>query len=659
MDTSLGIDLPEGSGSRQGQAAELVRACLEQPETTAQALRLLLEADPGNTLATAAVAMAEAVSQLYASQQGGEAGLEKSLAEASAKLSGQSRPGDAATLMALAVRLGAEGDQVTELNSQLSAGVTAEMRQAMADGDDAAGERAADILKSLMPSNAEAWLVSGRMKLKQGLAEEARIDLERAVDLSPQSQNTLLNYARAQAASGQNQQAVLTLFKLLRIADGADGRYRPLAKAELEAVFNALAQTAARAQSGADNDHLMEAVSLMEEIADGVSGSVIEYVAGARNCVRAAVGYARAAQAVGKGRRGLAACEAAMEIEPDAPALWSTIARLRLHYNENTQAAQAFRQALELDGDQASLRDGLAEALFRDGQFDAALSEAESAVAAATGNRTIADRRDRIAEVKAASGAVRDDAGGLRHIAVLGLPYQGNAMLAHRIASATDGAFIGESVWLAGQVGSGGEAMKFSSCPTCRRPDCAMFDLEFRTALTGENTAWYLDIAKKSGKGLIVSSDNSAQIVRRHDPALVCDAVIAYRSPASAWAMLKKHYASQRRQLPPLLQFLGAWYRTYATALHEFPQQGKRVAVNLDEAQGDGASVLGIALTALELERSGDGASDQHFFGVNPAELTGEFDSSADRVDDLSASETSVIVAHADAEELYRKLQAL
>ena len=54
-------------------------------------MKLLLEGDPGNTLATAAVAMAEAVAQLYASQQGGEAGLEKNLAEASARLSEQAK----------------------------------------------------------------------------------------------------------------------------------------------------------------------------------------------------------------------------------------------------------------------------------------------------------------------------------------------------------------------------------------------------------------------------------------------------------------------------------------------------------------------------------------------------------------------------------------
>lgn len=659
MDTNSDAELAGETSGRLGQASVLVKACLEQPAATSRALQLLLDADADNEVVGAAVSLADSVSRLYAARQGADQDLAASLADAAAKMLSTERVDDASELLALAVRLGADGDTIAGLTGEVSSRITNAMREAMTAGDDAAGEKYADVLKSLVPGNAEAWLISGRLKLKQGLADDARQDLEKAVDLSPQSQNTLLNYARAQAGSGQSQEAVLTLFKLLRIADGSDGRYRPLARAELDTVFNTLAQSAARAQNRGDVAGLLYAINLMEEIADGVSGSMIEYVAGAKNCVRTAVGYSRAALAAGRGRRGLAACEAAMEIDSDSAALWSTIARLRLHYNENAQAVQAFKQSLDLEGDQASMRDGLAEALFRDGQIDAALAEAESAVAAASGNKTIADRKERIARAKAAVGATRSGDGGVRHIAVLGMPNQGNARLACQIADAAGGAFIGESFWLAGQPSGDDGAAKFSYCQTCRRPDCEVFGLDYRTSLSAAAGNWYSGIAERSGRGLLVSSDNSAHIVRRHDPALSCDAVIAYRSPASTWALLKEHYARQRRELPELLQFLGTWYRTYASAVYEFPQQGTRIAINLDEAVGNGAAQIETALLGLGLDRAGGEAPDQHFFGVNASEVTSDFVSTAELVEDLPVAETSTIVAYADAEELYRHLQSL
>ncbi len=147
--------------------------------------------------------------------------------------------------------------------------------------------------------------------------------------------------------------------------------------------------------------------------------------------------------------------------------------------------------------------------------------------------------------------------------------------------------------------------------------------------------------------------------MRQLDPALACDAVIAYRSPASTWALLKQHYAHQRRELPELVQFLATWFRTYSAALHEFPQLGKRVAINLDELAVDAETQVGSALLALELEKSSGDSAEQHFFGVNAAEVVGEFPATSDLVDDLPAAETSVIVSFSDAEELYTRLQAL
>jgi tetratricopeptide (TPR) repeat protein len=652
-------DLIIEGGGRAAQMSALVRSCLDQPESTSRALQVLLLAQPDNELARNAMEVADAVGRLYGARANSTSDIHELLSGTASGLLADDKIDEAADVLALGVRMGAEGDAVDSLRGEIASRVTQTMRDAMTAGIDATAERDAGILMALNSDSPEAWLVSGRLKLKQGLAEEARIDLERAADLAPQSQNTLLNFARAQLASGHHQSAVLTLFKLLRIADGTDGRYRPLATTELEATFNAIAQESVRAQSEGDNELVRRCLNLMEEIADGVSGSMIEYVAGARNCVRAAVGYARAAQAVGKGRRGLSACDAAMELEPDVAALWSTIARLRLHYNENAQAAQAFRQALEIDGEQASMRDGLAEALFRDGQLDAALVEAERAVAAAPGNRAIADRQSRISGARTARESASSMPDGLRHLAVLGMPNQGNAKLGCRIAEATGGAFVGESFWLAGQgIGDSGEP-KFSSCQRCRRPDCETFTMAFRSGLTEGSGDWYGKIAGASGQKLLVSADNSAQIVRRLDPALICDAVIAYRSPASAWAVFKQHYSQQRRELPQLMQFLQTWYRTFSAALNEFPQKGALAPVNLDEIDGDGANQIDIILSGLGMERAATPNDVHHFFGVNASEVVGDFQSTEALIDDLPANETTIILSFTDGDELFKKLQAL
>lgn len=648
----------EGAG-RLAQTAALMRACMEQPESTSRALEVLLQAEPENNIARGAIGIAESVTRIHAAQADTGADIAGTLATAASNLAAGSQLTQAAEVLALAVRLGAAGETVDRLIADISGKITQSMRDAMTAGDEAAAARDADILKALAPGSSEAWLISGRLKLKQGMAEEARSDLEQATDLSPQSQNTLLNFARAQSGSGQYRAAVLTLFKLLRLADGTDGRYRPLATAELEAAFISVCQAAAQAQSKGDSEQLQQSLGLLEEIADGVSGSMIEYVAGARNCVRAAIGYARAAQAAGRGRLGLSACDSAMEIEPDVAALWSTIARLRLHYNENAQAAQAFRQSLDLDGDQASMRDGLAEALFRDGKFEAALAEAERAAAAAVGNTAISDRRNRISRALDFSGSAPVMPTARRHVAILGMPNQGNARLGCRIAQAAGGAFVGESFWLAGQGGKNGEEVRYSSCQRCRRPDCDIYGMEFRTALSADSGVWYQKAAEASGRGLLVSSDNSAQIVRRLDPAMACDAVIAFRAPASAWAMMKEHYGRQRRELPQLMHFLQTWHRTFSAALYEFPQLGTRIAVNLDDAAGDGSDQVSSVLSVLGLAAASDVADEQHFFGVNADEVLGDFPVMSDLVDALPAAEVSQIVAFRDAGELYQQLQAV
>jgi len=258
-----------------GDLSALFNAVVEQPASTAAALKHIQVVKPDSQLVRAAQELAVAAAKLEAAGPEDREPLAERCVQVAVELNRDGKTDEAAVVLSLAVRLGAEGEAVDALARTIATGVIAQMCQAMNDGDDSGAAQAADILKGLSPGLSEAWATSGRLALKRGQARSARADLERAVELSPGSQNTLLNLARAQTADGAFNDSVTTLFRLLRVADGSDGRYRPLAVTELETVFHVAAQAAAKAPD--DSELLQTCFSAMENIADGVSGNVIEY----------------------------------------------------------------------------------------------------------------------------------------------------------------------------------------------------------------------------------------------------------------------------------------------------------------------------------------------------------------------------------------------
>lgn len=641
-----------------GERALLVRACLADPEGVRAALSAVLEQQPDSEIARAALDLAEAAGRLEAASAG-NVSLSAVLSEMATGIVGDGDLEAGAAVMALASRLGASGDAFDKVSADAARQITVQMRKAVTDGDDAMAARLAVTLTGLAPRMSEAWLVAGRMKLKDGNAEAATGLLRKAAELGPTSQNTLLNLARAESAAGEYRPAMLNLFKLLRLSESGDGRYRPLAIIELESLFLALSSAAAKAESAGDDAALAGCFGMMEEISERVSGSIIEFVASARNVARVAIAYARTAHACGRGQRGVMACEAAIEMEPDSASLWSMIGRLRLHYNDTRPAAEAFRQSLEIDPDQPSMLDGMAEALFRDGRIDEALEAAGKAAAASPGNGAIAGRKARIEAVAAASGDETALNGTVRHLAVLGLPYAGGVRLGARLAEQTGGVFVGQSFWLAGQEQAGGEAPKFSSCPACGKPDCSVFSLQFRQDLTGDRSDWYGRIASQAGGKLLISTDNSPQIVRGLDPALNCCAVIAFRSPATSWGAARRFYAAQQRPLPSLLSFLQGWVRIHSAALHEFPMTGERIAVDLDGFSGDGGEAVGALAGRLGGEADTSTAVEHHCFGVSRAEFEGDFYDAATLLEDLTPAERELIDGHQDSIRLHEALKEL
>lgn len=227
------------------------------------------------------------------------------------------------------------------------------------------------------------------------------------------------------------------------------------------------------------------------------------------------------------------------------------------------------------------------------------------------------------------------------------------------IAPSPSSSRASQSFWLAGQEQAGGEAPKFSACPACGKPDCSLFGLEFRQELTSDRKNWYGRIAGKAGCSLLVSSDNSPQIVRGLDPALHCDAVIAFRSPATSWAAAKRFFAEQQRPQPGLLTFLQGWVRIYSAAVNEFPMTGKRIGVDLDSLAGDGGEALDSVVGKIGGKEGAAEAAEHHCFGVSRAEYEGVFCDPATLHDELTPAEREVIDGHEDSLRLHEALKEL
>ena len=88
MNAEPAIELDEMAGTRPGQAAILVRACLEQPDATARALKALGDAGTDDALAGAAIELSAAVSGFYAIQDSSGQDIAAALTGAAVALGG-------------------------------------------------------------------------------------------------------------------------------------------------------------------------------------------------------------------------------------------------------------------------------------------------------------------------------------------------------------------------------------------------------------------------------------------------------------------------------------------------------------------------------------------------------------------------------------------
>ncbi|PJK30865.1 hypothetical protein CVT23_04450 [Minwuia thermotolerans] len=139
------------------------------------------------------------------------------------------RPEEAAHALVLTSQIGANPDRVQALSKDLHGRIVGSMREAVAGGRDKEAFDLAQTLVWMAPASSEGWLTAGRMLLKFDRNQEALAALRQAVEHGQSSQNALLNLARAEIRCGLEREGMLTLFKLLRIAEADDGRYTPLA----------------------------------------------------------------------------------------------------------------------------------------------------------------------------------------------------------------------------------------------------------------------------------------------------------------------------------------------------------------------------------------------------------------------------------------------
>ncbi|WP_416898111.1 MAG: hypothetical protein ACMVY4_22165 [Minwuia sp.] len=665
MTTELALAVEAGEGAPaeteeqlpRGEAEALIALCLSDRELVTLALDALSEGKDDDGIVAAVRDLAAALDSLGRESAAASALAGRCLAAAETHADAGAVD-KAASSLALADRLGADAERCEALSVRLARDLTLGMRNSLDAKDDVTALRLSGILTRVAPGSAEGWQVRGRILLRSGDSHDALVALRKAVDLDESSQNTQLNLARAEIGCERFRPALLTLFRLLRQSDSTDGRYRPLAIAELENLFTAVASAGVLAEAEGDLGQMNECLTIQEEIAQRVAGSLIEYVSGARNTARAASSYARLALAAGRGRQGLDVCDAAIEIDPDNAGLWSIVARLRLHYHDNRQAALAFRHSLELQPDQPSMLDGLAEALFREGEMAEAVATVARAAELAPDNAGVRARMERIAQTAAAAEGERPDRQGRRHVAMLGLPGQGSGRLGAMLAAGGDAMFIGESVWIAGQgvQGEDGER-KFASCQTCRTPDCSCFDLEFRKSLSDESPAdWYGALAARAGCRVIISSDNSPQIARGLDPLCACDCVIAFRSPEKAWAMTLDAYSRSGRKPPQLHRFLQGWSRIYVSALSDFPAEGDVVAVDLDAFDAAPRDIAAALRRRLGLSDAGTPALADHVFGLSLDEIAPD---AMPEAADCEPADRTLIGGYRDAAEIYARLKKL
>lgn len=669
---SIGRGPGAGGDARQGEGGRLIGLCVDQPEAAALALSAAASVEQEGELFERLSRLPSIIAELRAAAEGVEGGLVGRLLDAVERLIADDRVEDAGHALALAAQVDAKSQRVQSLTKGLQDRILQAMRQAVSDGDDRRAYDLAQTLVGMAPASSEGWLTAGRMLLKFGRPREALAALRQAARHGQSSQNALLNLARAEIRCGLEREGMLTLFKLLRIAEADDGRYTPLALAELDTLFaSGCARIGQLARDG-DLEELAALYETLSEVARRRSGSLMACVIESGRVAATAAAIGRAALALGDGRQAIGICEAAIAEESDHSGLWSLLGRLHLHFHENREAAEAFRRSLALKSGQASVFDGLAEALFRMGADAGALEAAERALAANGTSETVRARKESIeARLRAAARAPSQAESGRRILTLVGMPDPGQALLGIWLSQVQGTRFVGESIWVGGRepgasgigLGGGAEA-RFASCQLCHSPDCAVFDMAFRRELSDDPVCWYQRLAARLDCELLVCADNSPNIVRRLDPLKQAGMIVAFRSPPRAWAAFERSYRQAGREAPPVQQFLQNWSRLYLAALHD-DGAAAPVFVDLDDFFGGPEACVEALLDALDLgglPRDRQAAAQNHLFGVDPAVLPAAEEPGAsplyETFSQLGAVDDSLLDRNRDAREIHEELVA-
>ncbi len=211
---------------------------------------------------------------------------------------------------------------------------------------------ALDIALDLEPSNMQAHVAMGNAKLKQGDTDEATAAYYRALKLRSEYPAALDGIARVHESRGDDDKAI----EFLRRAIGSNKGYAE-AYTHLGTIFLRL-------------DRLDEAVRLLREAVS----------------IRADFAYGYNGLAAAYGRLGLkneavVTIRKAIDLEPKLPDHWSRLGEIELDMDLPIRAEASFRKALELDPGFPEAREGLAEAARRRGDYAAALTELDAAIA--------------------------------------------------------------------------------------------------------------------------------------------------------------------------------------------------------------------------------------------------------------------------------------
>jgi hypothetical protein len=224
-----------------------------------------------------------------------------------------------------------------------------------------------------------------------------------------------------------------------------------------------------------------------------------------------------------------------------------------------------------------------------------------------------------------------------RHIAICGVAFCGSTLLDILLEGLRGVASIGESDWLTRGLSEAGvfvpvnpsrpHAHATAPCNQCG-PDCAVVTPAFRTAMALDPGGWYFRIAERLGSAIVVSADKNLPKIIVKDPLLRLKALVAFKSPASAWSST---YARRAPDEPPgeafeaMLAYLVQWRRAYGEMLHDFaPRDGKHFLDFEAFCAGPAAAFqalaerLGLSWDDAALEHLAPG----HSIGGNPGTRT-------------------------------------